>query len=79
MNVAETPLKETSVAPRKFVPVSVTLSPIYPLVGLKPVMFGVTVKLVAVVNEPTVLITVIAPVVAPLGTVTVICTSEFTV
>jgi hypothetical protein len=79
VNTAEIPLNETSVAPVKLVPVSITSSPTKPLVGAKLMMLGVTIKSVAVVNDPTVLMTVIAPVVAPMGTVVVIWTSEFTV
>ncbi len=59
----------------KFDPVIVTVVPIAPLVGVKLVMTGgvVTVKLVPLVpvNVPTV--TVIVPVVAPLGTATTSC------
>src|SRR5207237_10187667 len=79
--VAAVLLKLTPVAPVKPVPVSVTLVPVGPLTGVNEVMLGttVTVKLVALVPVPAALVTVIFPVVAPVGTVALICVSEFTV
>ena len=69
------------VAPVKFVPVIVTVVPTGPLVGVKLVIVGagtplVTVKEVALVPVPPEVVTAIGPVVAPAGTVAVICTAE---
>jgi hypothetical protein len=67
---AEVPLKLTAVAPVKLVPVSVTVEPIGPDVGVNDVIVGagaVTVKELVVV-VPKLLVTVIVPVVAPEGT-----------
>lgn len=69
--VAAVPLKLTAVAPVKLVPVSVTVEPIGPDVGVNDVIVGagaVTVKELVVV-VPKLLVTVIVPVVAPEGTV----------
>src|SRR5205807_2199795 len=79
--VAAVPLKLTPVAPVKPVPVRVTLVPAGPLTGVNEVMLGttVTVKLVALVPVPAAFVTVIFPLVAPVGTVALICASEFTV
>lgn len=82
LNVAVlTPLNETEDAPVKFVPVSVTLMPAAPLVGVNDVMVGgvVTVKLVALMAVPLAVVTLILPAVAPLGTVADIELSELTV
>jgi len=62
----------------KFVPVTVTAVPATPLAGLKLVIVGtplpvVTVKLAALVAVPLGLVTEIAPLVAPVGTVARIC------
>lgn len=68
------PLKNvTFVASVKPVPVMVTMSPIPPLGGAKPVTVGatITVKLVALVALPAPALTTIGPVVAPTGTVAV--------
>ena len=78
--MAITEPKVTLVAPVKLVPVKVTVVPIVPLVGLKPVMVGGLrmvkfVKLVAL-KEP--LLTEIGPVVAPTGTDTVIVFASIT-
>ena len=75
------PLNETAVAPVKFVPVIVTLVPIVPLVGVKLVIEGgmVTVKFEALFAVPSVVVTEMGPVVAPLGTGAVICVEETTV
>jgi hypothetical protein len=74
--VAETPLKRTAVAPVKFVPLILTEVPTGPLVGLNDVIVGapvaVTVKFVELVAVPVGVVTRIGPVVAPVGTVTVI-------
>jgi hypothetical protein len=75
VNVADVPLKATTVAPVKFVPVIVTTVPGVPLDGLKPVMVGagaaVTVKLVGLVAVPPGVVAEIVPLVAPVGTVAV--------
>lgn len=79
---AATPLKVTPVAPVKPVPVRVTLLPTHPLAGVKEVIAGgleVTVKLDELVAVPPAVVTVIAPVPAPAGTVAVICVEELTV
>ena len=69
--------------PLKLVPVMTTCFPTGPNVGQKQVMVGagaeVTVKFVALVPVPLGVVTRIAPVVAPVGTVTVIWVAEFTV
>src|SRR5438270_13534363 len=71
----------TPVAPVKPVPVSVTLVPVGPLVGANEEISGAefTRKLVALVPVPAAFVTVIFPLVAPVGTVALICVSEFTV
>jgi hypothetical protein len=66
------PLKVTAVAPVKFAPLIVTLAPTAPLVGVKLVMRGATVKLLALVAVPAGVVTVMVPVVALAGTVAVI-------
>jgi len=77
-------LKATWVAPLKPVPMIVTLVPTRVLAGLNELIVGaavaaVTVKLVELVAVPPGVVTLIAPLVAPLGTVAVICVSELTV
>ena len=80
---AVTPLNFTDVAPVKLVPVITTVFPATPDVWAKLVIVGgvprVTTKLVADVRTPDVADTVIAPVVAPVGTIAVMEVSEFTV
>lgn len=78
VKVALVPLKLTAVAPVNPVPVMVTEVPAGPLKGLKPVTLSVTVKLVELVAVPAAVVTEMAPVVAPEGTVAVICVSEST-
>jgi hypothetical protein len=79
VNDAEAPLNPTAVAPLKFVPLMVTLVPAAPLVGENELIVGagggapVTVKLVGLVAVPPGVVTVIGPLVAPLGTFAVIC------
>lgn len=68
MNAAVTALNFTAVAPVNALPVIVTLVPTGPLVGVKLSIFGLTLKLVALVPVPPGAVTVIFPVVAPLGT-----------
>ena len=67
-------MKATAVALLKLVPVSVTLVPAGPLVGVNEVRLGagMTVKSVALVPVPAGSVTLIFPVVAPAGTVAVI-------
>src|SRR5581483_705498 len=73
----------TAVAPVKFVPVSVTLVPTGPLAGLKPVIVAavgaVTGKFAELVAVPPPVVTLQAPVAAPLGTVATIWVAELTV
>jgi hypothetical protein len=67
------PVKVTSVAPVRFVPVITTLVPLGPVVGVKEVMVGAGIKVkldVLVAVPPGVLISM-APVSAPVGTTTV--------
>jgi hypothetical protein len=74
VTVPATPLNLTlfaaSVAP-KFVPVRVTEVPAGPLEGVKPVIAGVTLKLLLLVPVNPLAFTAIAPVVTPAGAVTV--------
>ena len=63
------------------VPLSVTEAPIAAMVGVKVVIVGAlelvcTVKLPLLVAEPVGAVTVIGPVVAPLGTETTSCVAE---
>jgi hypothetical protein len=80
VKVAAAPLNVTAEAPVRPVPPMVTLVPIAPDVGVKLEIVGggdaVTVKLDALVAAPTEVLTLIGPVVAPLGTVAVIWASE---
>jgi len=80
-NVAVTPLNLTEETPVRFVPVITTLVPALPLVGVNDVMVGAaaTVKTVALfAGPPPVVVTWSRLVVAPAGTVAVICVAEFT-
>jgi hypothetical protein len=79
--VADVPLKLTVVTPVKFVPVSVTVTPIAPLVGVNDEIVGalMTVNICALAPVPPGPVTLIVPVDAPLDTVAVICVSELTV
>ena len=82
VKVADVPLKPTSVAPVRFVPVIVTDVPTGPLVGAKLVIAAagaVTVKLAVLVAVPPGVVTLSVPVVAPVGTVAVIWVAESTV
>ena len=75
-------MKATAVAPVKFAPVIVTDVPAVPLVGVKLVIVGgapVMLKLLPLVAVPFGVVTVIAPLVAPAGTVALIWLSEVTV
>jgi hypothetical protein len=80
--VAFTLLKLTAVTPVNPVPVMVTEVPTGPDVGVKDVIVThdeATVKLVKLDPVPPGAVTLIGPVVAPVGTVAVICVAEFTV
>lgn len=76
------PLKVTPTAPVRFSPVIVTVVPPGPLPGKNKPMAGrvpvggVTVKLVALVPVPPMLVTAMGPVVAPEGTTATIVVSE---
>ncbi len=75
---ASTPLNLTLETPLKFVPNIITDVPTMPLVGLKPLMAGVAIIVndVALVITPPGEVTLIGPLVAPAGTVALICVSE---
>jgi hypothetical protein len=68
---APVPLNLTAIAPVSAVPVITTLVRMIPLVGLKLVTVGETVKLLALVAVPPAVVTVILPVMAANGTVAV--------
>ena len=72
--IAVVMLKITRVTPMKVLPVIVTTCPAAPLSGENELMDGrsYTVKFRALLVEPAGVVTVIGPVVAPLGTNTVI-------
>lgn len=74
VKAALAPLKATELAPVKPVPLILTDVPTPPLLGVKPEIVGctTTVKLLALVAIPASVVTVIVPVVAPLGTVALI-------
>ena len=80
MYVALLPLKVTELAPVKFVPVIVTAAPTVPLVGEKLVIVGgtITVNVAALVAVPAGVVTAMAPLVAPAGTVAMIWLAELT-
>jgi hypothetical protein len=59
-------------------PVIVTTVPDGPLAGEMPVIDSVGVKLVELVPVPAAVVTLIAPTVAPLGTVALICVADKT-
>jgi hypothetical protein len=63
LKLALTPLKLTLVTPMKFVPVSVTLVPAAPLVGVNDVKVGalMIVKLLALAPVPAGVVTLILP------------------
>lgn len=75
LNVALLLPNFTAVAPAKLVPVMTTVVPTRPLVGENPLIVGgdTTTKLLALLAVPPFVVTEIAPVVAPLGTMAVIC------
>ena len=74
-----TPLNKTANASLRLVPLMMTAAPTGPLAGEIPVMVGVsTMKLELLVAVPPGVVTVIGPVVAPIGTETVSCVAELT-
>jgi len=75
-NVAETPLNWTAEALLKVVPLITTLVPTGPDPGVKLVIAGGTRKEAALEAAPAAFVTLIFPVVAPEGTVTVIWVAE---
>src|SRR5438309_8576365 len=82
LKAALTPLKATALAPVKLVPLMLTLVPTGPLAGVKLLIVGalaVTVKLLLLVAVPPGVVTLIGPLVAPLGTVAVIEVAGLTV
>ena len=76
LKLADVPLNRTLVAPVKWLPLMVTEVPTTPLDGEKLLIVGadppVTVKFDALVAVPDGVVTVILPVVAPVGTLAVI-------
>ena len=72
-------MKVTLVAPVKAVPVIVTAVPKIPVVGEMEVTCGFTAKFAELVAVPFGVVAVILPVVAPSGTLVLICVSEITV
>jgi hypothetical protein len=76
VKLAGTRKKVTSVALVKLVPVIVTVVPVVPLAGVNELMCGVTVKLAADTAEPRELVSVIGPLVAPVGTLALNCVPE---
>src|SRR6185436_17543026 len=81
LKVAAVPLKRTLVVPVKSDPVMVTAAPTRPLVGENEEIVGaggMTVKSPALVAVPPGVVTLILPVVAPAGTVVLICVLDTT-
>lgn len=76
--LARRPPKVTEVTPERFLPVIVTVAPMRPLRGEKPVIVGVgngedvTVKLAVLRAVPAVVVTLTGPLIAPSGTNVVI-------
>jgi hypothetical protein len=77
--VAATPPKVTPVVWVNPVPVMVTMVPTWPEDGEKLPMVGVTLNVLELVADPPDVVTVIFPVLAPLGTVALTLLSELTV
>jgi hypothetical protein len=78
VKVAGVPLNRTADAPVKFEPLMVTVAPSAPLEGAKLVIFGVAVKLAALVVVPAGVVTLSGPLVAVTGTVAWMVVSEDT-
>ena len=76
VKLAGTRKKVTALAPVKLVPVIVTVVPIVPPAGANELMCGLMVKLAADAAEPKELVSVMGPLVAPLGTLALNCVSE---
>lgn len=78
---AGVPAKAIAVAPVRFVPVIVTVSPTRPVSGATVVIVGggLISKFVSLLAMPVGVITLIGPDTAPVGTVAVICDGELTV
>jgi len=71
--LAANPLNRTLVALERFVPVISTIVPAGPVAGVKPATTGAGMTVKVVVDAvPAMVVTAISPVVAPLGTWTVI-------
>ena len=70
--MAFAPLNFTAVAPRKLLPVNMTLVPAAPLFGANPLILGRGVKDELLVAEPLGFVTLIGPIVALDGTWAVI-------
>ncbi len=82
MNVAAEPWNFTAVVADRFVPLMMTDIPTGPLDGENPLMVGgapapVTLKFVELTSLPAGVVTLMRPVVAPTGTLVVICVSRF--
>ena len=77
-----TPLNNTALTPAKFVPLTRTLLPAVPLVGVKPVTVGAAdaaiVRFVLLLAMPPFVKTEIGPFVAPTGTTTDSCVELLT-
>lgn len=80
LNVAGVPLNATAVTKFRPLPFKVTTVPTTPDDGVNPVRLGtgITVKTVGLVAVPPAVVTLIAPLVAPAGTVAVSCVEETT-
>jgi hypothetical protein len=72
-------LKVTAVAPVRALPLIVTAVRTGPFVGVKLLIVGMTRNLVALVEDPPAVVTVIGPLVAPEGTTAAISVEEATV
>lgn len=81
VKVVPTPLNATDVMAVKLDPLIVTVVPAGPVAGVNDEIVGVrvTTKSAGLVPVPFEVVTVTRPVVAPVGTVAVICVGEFTV
>lgn len=77
-DVAAVPLNLTAVAPVKPFPLRVTTAPTLAFAGEKDDTAGKTRNDVELVDVPIAVVTLIGPLVAPVGTVALICASEVT-